>query len=249
MSLIPVLLALSVSLPSGDRPVEQEACFTITTTRDGTTSVFGQVRQSVRRSRQDGRDVVQVLVHQRGQGGFDMRDTFVLDGKSLRPLHFENIRAGTPHVVLDYSEARVTGSRVAKDGARAAVDVPLPGPVWEGNLFGVMFAGLPLVEGGAYRVPFYQYDKGLGEFTVRVTGSETVSTPDGPVEAWVLDAGSDERRRVEYLIAKKQPRELGYRAPGFAQVLGGDCSALPAADIGAARAAAGRIPFPRASTP
>lgn len=238
MLLIPLLLALSPSLPAGERLAEQDACFTITMTREGKSVEFGQVRQTVRRGNQDGRGVLQVLVHQRGQGGFDMRDTFVLDGLTLQPLHFENSRAGAPHVVLDYSASRVTGSMFDKDGKRTDVDVPLSAPVWEGNLFGVMFAALPLAEGGQYRVPFYQYDKGLGEFTVRVTGSETVVTPEGPVAAWVLDAGTDAQRRVQYLVAKENPRELGYRGPGFAQTLGGDCSALPSVEAAAASATA-----------
>jgi len=238
MLLIPLLLALSPSQPAGDRLVDQDACFTITTTRDGKSTEFGHVRQTVRRTHIDGKEVLQVLVHQQGQGGFDMRDSFVLDAATLRPLHFGNFRAGVRHVVLDYSASRVTGSKFGKDGKRGDVDVALAAPVWEGNLFGVMFAALPLAAGGEYRVPYYQYDKGLGEFTVRVTGAEIVRTPDGPVDAWVLDAGADDKQRVEYLIEKSPRRELGYRAPGFAQSLGGDCPAMPPLEDAAASAAA-----------
>lgn len=238
MLLVPLLLALSPSQPAGDRLAVQDACFTITMTRDGKSTEFGHVRQAVWRADHNGKDVLQVLVHQQGQGGFDMRDSFVLDAATLQPLHFENTRAGVPHVVLDYGPNRITGSRFDKDGKRSDIDVPLAAPVWEGNLFGVMFAALPLAPGGEYRVPYYQYDKGLGEFTVRVTGSETVSTPEGPVEAWVLDAGADAKQRVEYLVGKSPQRELGYRGPGFSQSLGGDCSAMPAPEAAAASAAA-----------
>jgi hypothetical protein len=226
-----VLLAAAVSspLPSGDRVAAQDACFTISMTRDGATSEIGRVRQTVQRGQRGGKPVVFVLVHQHG-ANFDMRDTFVLDGKTMRPIHFENTRNGRAHVVLDYADDRVSGTKVGKDGATTAIDVPLAAPVWEGNLFGVMFAGLPLKAGGSYRVPSYQYDSGPGEFTVRVKGSETVTTPDGPVDAWVLDAGIDEKTRVEYLVAKKSPRELGYRGPGFVQALGGDCSAIAPLD-------------------
>ncbi|MFT3805346.1 hypothetical protein [Arenimonas sp.] len=230
-----LLLALAApsALPEGGRIAEQDACFTISTIRDGKSTDVGQVRQTVRRVRTDGKDELHVLIHQQAPGGFDMRDSFVLDGKTLRPIHFENRRRGETHVVLDYSDGVVAGRRVEKDGRTTVVHVPLPQPVWEGNLFGVMFAALPLEPKGEYRVPFYQYDKGLGEFRVRVKGSESVSTPDGPVDAWVLDAGTDELRRVEYLIARDDPRELGYRTEGFAQRLGGDCSKIPPAEAGA----------------
>lgn len=226
-----LMLALSSpALPSGDRLAPQEACFTIDLTRDGQTRAFGQVRQSVRRATLDGEDVLRVLVHQVGQGGFDMRDSFVLDAKTLQPIHFENVRNGKKHVVLDYSADRVQGSKTGSGGVAEPIDVALPQPVWEGNLFGVMFAALPLAPRGQYRVPSYQYDKGLGEFIVRVKGTESVSTPDGPVDAWVLDAGTDEAHLIEYLVARENPRELGYRAQGFSQLLGGDCSAIPPAD-------------------
>jgi len=238
MLLIPLLLALSPSQPAGDRLADQDDCYTITMTRDGKSMDVGHVRQAIRRGRQDGKEVLHVLVHQQAQGGFDMRDSFVLDAATLRPLHFENSRAGVPHVVLDYSASRVTGSKFDKDGKRNDVDVPLAAPVWEGNLFGAMFAALPLAAGGEYRVPYYQYDKGLGEFTVRVTGSEIVPTPGGPVDAWVLDAGADDKQRAQYLVGKDPRRELGYRAPGFAQSLGGDCSAMPPVETAAASAVA-----------
>lgn len=224
-------LAATTPMPDGERVAEQDACFTISMVRDGKRSDMGQVRQTVRRVRADGKDELHVLIHQQA-GSFDMRDSFVLDGKTLRPIRFENQRRGQTHVMLDYREDKVEGSRIEKDGSKSSVSVPLAHPVWEGNLFGVMFAGLPLEAKRQYRVPFYQYDKGLGEFNVRVKGSESVSTPDGPVVAWVLEVGTDDLRRVDYLIARDQPRELGYRAEGFAQTLGGDCSKIPVADAG-----------------
>lgn len=227
LSLILFAAVSSAGLPDGSRLAEQDACFVINVTRDGKTAQFGQVRQSVRRASENGHEVIRVLVHQRGLGGFDMRDSFVLDAKTLRPIRFRNERSSAVHVTLDYTDTRVSGSKKEKDGTSTPVDVALSQPVWEGNLFGVTFAALPLAPGGEYRVPSYQYDKGLGEFTVRVKGTQSVDTPDGPVDAWVLDAGADEQQRVEYLVAKDKPRELGYRAGGFSQSLGGDCSTMP----------------------
>ncbi len=212
--------------PSGGTLAMQDACFTLTMSHDGQSQEMGRVRQTVERGKQGGRDVLFVLVHQHGEK-FDMRDTFVLDGKTLHPIHFENSRNGKTHVVLDYSGGRVIGKKFDKDGASTPIDVALETPVWDGNLFGVLFSALPLAPGREFRLPNYQYDKGVGEFTVRVTGSQSVTTPDGPVDAWVLDAGVDEKLRVDYLIARDQPRELGYRGAGFSQSLGGDCSAIP----------------------
>lgn len=231
----PILLlamAAATPLPQGERVADQDACFTISMIQDGKSTDMGQVRQTVRRVRADGKDELHVLIHQQA-GSFDMRDSFVLDGKTLRPIHFENQRRGQTHVVLDYRDNAIEGSRIGKDGSKSAVQVPLTQPVWEGNLFGVMFAGLPLEARGVYRVPFYQYDKGLGEFSVRVKGSESVATPEGPVDAWVLEVGTDDLRRVEYLISRDNARELGYRSDGFAQKLGGDCSKIPSAEAGA----------------
>lgn len=225
-------LAAATPLPEGERVAEQDACFTISMVRDGKSSDMGQVRQTVRRVHADGKDQLHVLIHQQA-GSFDMRDSFVLDGKTMRPIHFENQRRGETHVVLDYRDDAIEGSKVEKDGSKSVVRVPLTQPVGEGNLFGVIFAGLPLQPKGVYRVPFYQYDKGLGEFSVRVKGSESVATPEGPVDAWVLEVGTDDLRRVEYLIARDNARELGYRSEGFAQKLGGDCSKIPPAETGA----------------
>lgn len=236
MALMPLLLALAAThaAPDGTRLQPDRACYTMTATRDGKTAEFGHTWQTIERTRHGKRDAWRVVVHQLGGNGrFDMRDIFLLDAATLAPIQFRNERNGQEHVRLAYLGDRVTGQRIGDDGKAEAIDVPLAEPVWEGNLFGVLFAALPLAEGGHYRVPYYQYDKGLGEFTVNVKGTERVATPAGPVEAWVLDAGADDKQRMEYLIARSPQRELGYRGGGFAQALGGDCADLAARDAGA----------------
>jgi hypothetical protein len=183
----------------------------------------------VARETEDGRPVLRIVVHQSVNGGaFDMRDVFTLDAATLRPLRLENTRKGVTHIRAVYGPDRITGERHEAGGTTAAIDVPLTGPVWDGNLFGLTFAALPLAEGATFVLPYWQYDKGFGDFTVRVTGSETVQTPAGPVEAWVLDAGPSPESRLTYLIGKTDHRELGYRAGPGSQMLGGDCSALEA---------------------
>jgi hypothetical protein len=105
------------------------------------------------------------------------------------------------------------------------IDVPLPGPVWEGNLWGTTIGALPLSDGKTLTLPFYQYDKGVGRFVATVTGSERVSTPAGAVDAWTVELGVGDTSRSTYLIGKDGV-ELGYRAGPFSEALGGDCSGL-----------------------
>jgi len=227
--MLALLLALSQTpapVPDGSRLAEGEACYTLSMTRDGQSRAMGVTWQSLKRAERDGRPVLEVVVHQR-MGTFDMRDTFTLDASTLRPLELVNSRNGKAHVTATYGDRRITGQRVEADGLHP-VDVALPGPVWEGNLYGLTFAALPLAERAEFTLPYWQYDKGLGQFTIKVTGSETVATPDGPVEAWVLDAGASPEQRLTYLISKADHRELGYRAGPGSQTLGGDCSALSA---------------------
>lgn len=205
---------------------DDRACYTINMVRDGAETPIGITWQTIEHVDAEGRPGLRVVVHQSVNGGaFDMRDTFLLDAETLRPIRLENDRKGERHVTLDYAADRVTGSRI-EDGAAQSVDVALPGPVWEGNLFGVTFAALPLAAGAEFTVPYFQYDKGLGAFSIRVTGEETVETPQGPLDAWVVEASPGGTPPITYLIAKADRRELGYRSARGSQTLGGDCSAL-----------------------
>ena len=220
------LLSPQTPAPEGARLPDYDACYTISRTRDGVSQPIGVAWQTVQHGLRDGRPVVLVSVHQSiGNGAFDMRDDFVLDGSTLRPLSLVNRRNGEPHVELSYEEDRVRGTRT-DEGRTSAIDVSLPSPVFEGNLYGVMFAALPLSDGTRFTLPYWQYDKGFGEFRLYVAGSETVETPDGPAEAWVVAASAEAGRELTYYIGKSDRRELGYRAPQGAQFLGGDCSAI-----------------------
>ncbi|CAN7333908.1 DUF3108 domain-containing protein [Brevundimonas sp. LjRoot202] len=222
-------------VPDGTRLAESRTCYTFNISRDGVSRPAGVTWQTVERTVRDGRPVLEIVAHQSMNGGaFDMRDEFVLDAATLRPLSLINRRKGEVHVRVSYADDRITGERI-EDGAVQAIDVPLDGPVWEGNLFGPTFAALPLAEGARFTLPWWQYDKGFGEFSVRVTGSRTVETEAGPVEAWALavtpglETAPGEEQPVTYLISKTAPRELSYTVAGFSQTPGGDCSALESA--------------------
>jgi len=220
-----LLLALG-GTPNGALISASETCYSISRTRDGETRLIGATWQSIERDQLDGVDVLRVVVHQRGTGGrFDMRDSFVLRASDLRPIAFENTRNGALHVSLRYEEGRVVGRRM-EDAAEQPVDIALPTPVWEGNLYGVTFAGLPLEADATFQLPFYQYDKGLGAFDLRVVGSEVVPTNEGPVDAWLVQARVGSDIQITYLVAKADRRELGYRGASFTQSLGGDCSEI-----------------------
>jgi protein PhnA len=101
---------------------------------------------------------------------FDMRDTFLLDAAEPGPIEIDNERFGKRHVRDVYDDHGVTETRWDAAGQATTTKKPLAHPVWEGNLFGVMFAALPLEQGASYAVRFHQYDKGEGTFAIDVTG-------------------------------------------------------------------------------
>ena len=193
---------------------------------------MGATFQSIRPVRTRGVPAWRIIVHQRLAGGrFELRDEFLVRQRNLRPISLAS-RRGAPSVTkgwhrirLDYGADRIVGSRETAAGTQP-VDVPLVGPVWEGNLWGPTFAALPLRQGRSFELPFWQYDKGFGRFIVRVTGSETVPTANGGVAAWIVEAGDDPKKLVRYLISKRTGAELGYGAGGMRQRLGGDCSGM-----------------------
>ena len=227
IALAPALAQDPDAVPDGARLADSRACYTLNMTRDGVSRPIGVTWQTVERTERDGRPVLEVVVHQSINGGaFDMRDTFVVDAATLRPLALVNRRSGHDHVTLAYGADRITGQRVEADGAVRPIDVPLEGPVWEGNLWGLTFAALPLAEGATFSLPYWQYDKGFGRFSVRVTGSETIEADGGPVEAWVVEAAPGDGPPIRYLIGKSDHREIGYSTGQGSQTPGGDCSAL-----------------------
>lgn len=217
-----LLAAAQAALPpaiNGNRLQPGTQCFALA--QDG--KVLGASRQTIAATVSNGQPAWDIVIHQRLAGGkFDMRDHFVLRRSDLAPISLDNRRNGEEHVSVTYSPTKATTLRKGS----APVDTAITGPIWDGNLWGLTFAALPLSEGGHYEVPFYHYDKGLGRFVVDVVGSETVQTPSGPVEAWTVELSDVAAFKVRYQIAKATRAELGNTAGPFAQKLGGDCSAI-----------------------
>jgi len=214
--------------PQGSRLVPGDQCFAITRhdAASGGDVVIGATHQVIRRVRIGGRAAFDIVVNQSVPvAKFAMRDHFVLARADLTPIAFDSRRNGVDHVSLSYAPGRVTGRRVEK-GATVPIDVAVPTPVWEGNLWGVTFGALPLGAGRSFVLPFYQYDSGIGHFDLTVTGSERVSTPTGAVDAWTVAIVKDGKPSGTALIAKLDGRELGLRSPRGGTRLGGDCKGL-----------------------
>lgn len=219
------LAALTADLPNGKLLTEGDRCFSIKTTKGDAEQIIGNVLQTVRRRRSGGVETLAIVVHQRlANGKFDMCDKFIVMRTDLRPIQMDNFRNGAPHVHLEYSATKVAGWKV-EEGIRQPLAVKLTQPVWEGNLWGLTFAALPLRVGGRYTLQTFHYDKGLGEFGVEVKGKERVHVGQTAVDAWVLEAGVHKDQRSEYLISLDRD-ELGYRAGAMSQSQGGDCASL-----------------------
>jgi hypothetical protein len=202
-------------VPDGNRLHEGSACYTLTRSE----KPIGQTWQRVRAATEAGTPVWDVIVHQRvGGGSFDMRDHFVLRRADLQPLRMDSRRNGVEHVRVRYDGSSIVTTRPGQQPVTTAA----PGAVWDGNLWGLTFAALPLTAGGSYELPFFQYDKGLGHVRVKVVGSAEIRGRD----VWLVDVDTGEGRTVRYHIGKKPADELGSETPQFGQQLGGDCSSL-----------------------
>lgn len=215
-----------LTVPNGfDLPLG-DSCYTITTVQDGKEQPIGYVFQSLASEHKDGIDELTVIVHQHLlTKKFDMRDRLVLRRMDLTPIRLDTDRDGSPHVHLDYAPGHVTGWKIV-NGMKQPIDVAFNGRVWDGNLWGVTFAALPLKIGAKYRLPVYQYDDGKGEFFVTVEGEQIVGTPKGDMKAWVAEVGRTPDERIKYLLGQTPAMELGYTAGPMSQHLGGDCSGL-----------------------
>ncbi len=191
--------------------------------------IIGSTLQTITASRANGKPVWDIIVHQKlGNGAFDMRDHFVVDRNTLLPITMDSQRGrertekGWHRIRIEYGAHGIRGTKETATGS-IPLDVALTRPTWEGNLWGLTFAALPLKAKGTYAVPFWQYDKGFGTFTARVVGSEDVDTPSGKIAAWIVEAGDDPAQLARYKIAKATRQELGYAAGPSGQRLGGVC--------------------------
>lgn len=211
----------------GNRLQAGTTCYVIE--RDG--SAIGETFQSIQTAHVGDVPAWRIVVHQRVSGGkFDLRDEFLVRRSDLRPFSLHSTRgapaaAGWQQVDVNYGPAGISGTRTDAKGARP-IAVSTDRTVWDGNLWGLTFAALPLRNGGQFQVPVWQYDKGFGTLRAKVVGVERVETPGDRIEAWVVEAGDDPKQLVRYLISKGTRHELGYGAGGMRQRLGGSCKGI-----------------------
>lgn len=214
-----LFIAAILSTPNGALIKNETTCYTTTTQKEGKVEVIGYTLQSIQRGKSGEREVLKIVIHQRMFGGkFDMRDSFILDASDLHAIAFVNERQGQQHVRLNYSENKVSGIRTKADGTIEAIDVEIQGPIWDANLWGVSFSAMPLAIDAELRLPTFHYDKGLGEFNVKVIGLES--------DVWQLDIGEKAKPKARYQIAQSPRRELGVKAGPYTSFIGGDCTEL-----------------------
>lgn len=228
--LLAAVMAGAISAPQmqGNRLQPGTTCYGIF----AGSEQIGSTLQIVKRSSEGSRPTWDIVIHQKAVGPkfgrFDMRDHFVVDRSTLLPLRMESksgdegVDRGWHRVELTYGPNAVRGTKRNSSGSEA-INVSLSGPVWDGNLWGIMFAALPLRKGRNFVVPFWQYDKGFGTFNVRTIGSDDAVTPSGKVSAWVVEAGTGPGPASRYTIRKGPRLELGYERGGMGQRLGGSC--------------------------
>lgn len=237
LAALAAVVAPAATAPRANRLQTGSQCFSITRA----DAAVGLTYQAVRATTVRGRPAWDIVVHQRmNNGSFDMRDHFVVDRTTLRPIVFDSQRftdreaRGWHRVVLRYDAGRIVGTKETKTGV-TPIDVALDEPVWDGNLWGITFAALPLRTSGRYTLPFWQYDKGFGTFTVNVVGREQVDIPGGKTDAWIVEAGDNPSHLSRYTVGTARPMEIGYANGPFGQRLGGDCAGMGVSlDAGAA---------------
>lgn len=221
------------TVPDGSRLTAGEACYAV----ELNGHVRGATRQIVREVEHEGRPAWRIEIHQRLPAmQFEVRDIFLVDRQDLSAIRYESDRAASDRapaqsIRISYGGDQISGSKRVGETV-TPIEARLEGPVLDGNLWGLTFTSLDLQVGAHHALSFWHYDKGFGQFSVTVVGDRAVETPDGPVDAWVLEAGDGSGRTTTYLIAKDDHAELGYSAGPFRQTLGGDCTGFSALEGG-----------------
>ncbi|MBH5321318.1 hypothetical protein [Aurantiacibacter sediminis] len=159
---------------------------------------------------------------------FEMRDEFFVDRGSLLPISLVSERGedrnaeSWQRISVTYQDGRISGTRETKGGV-LPIDVLTSVPVWDGNLWGPLFASLPLASGAEFTVPIWQYDNGFGEFEIEVSGSGPYSTHEGTEPAWFVEAGTSPNRRSRYVFSQANFLELASGAGPLRQEISQSC--------------------------
>lgn len=118
-------------------------------------------------------------------------DSFVVERGTLAPIAARFQGIGTSGSA-DFAPGRVQGWTWAD--RRDTVDTALSGPVFLRAAMDLVLGALPLAEGWAAELAFFDAEEGESTVRVEVRALETVELPAGPVRAWrvrVRGSGSE----------------------------------------------------------
>ncbi len=137
-------------------------------------------------------------------------DSVVAVWPGLAPVFSSSTRGGGAVKEVRFSGATAATRVVAAGGAATEATVALPEPVFGGGWGGTLIAALPLAAGYTATCPTLDAGDGIVNLAVSVTGSETVQTPAGPVEAWTV-AVERAGKTTRYAISKLTRETLAMR--------------------------------------
>lgn len=142
-------------------------------------------------------------------GGVSVDTSVVLEG-SFAPVEYAAVVAGEVQR-LRFDPDRIHGTVSPADSAARAIDVPLEGPVFNAVVDRELIEALPLSEGFSAYYAVYSPPFALGTVRIRVTGSETLATAGGAVDAWVVDYAATTGAPGVLWMAKESGRFLRRR--------------------------------------
>ena len=175
----------------------------------------------------DGDRMTRVVRLNVSMGGQSQTDSLVATWPGLVPLFASTTRGGAGGASIEaatYTDSTATTRVTAAGGTVTDATQTLTEPVFSSGWTGEIIRMLPLAAG--YSGAFTQLDAGDGLIvtTVTVTGSESVATPAGPVEAWTVDTVRPEQT-MTYVVAKETGALLARR---FAPQPGARVEIVPA---------------------
>jgi hypothetical protein len=113
-------------------------------------------------------------------------DSLLFIRATLRPI-WEHLHGGGMATSLSFDGTHVTGRLTQKDSAAHAINVTTTAPSFSTTIDDVVVQSIPLVRGYRVVLPFVGGSGSVESETIRVRGSEPVSTAKGARDAWAVD--------------------------------------------------------------
>jgi hypothetical protein len=124
-----------------------------------------------------GEDPVLQRVRTVRQGGSVTIDSTVTELETLRPRWHHAVQPQRA-VLLEFSEAQVTGTVTPVDGPARSIDVTLPDLAFDASNWDLALRALPLEEGDAAVLQLYDVDRQLVRYRVRVADRTVAGLTD-----------------------------------------------------------------------